>query len=65
MIIHAITHKIEFKKQDCWVGFYWEKRRRTTTIQNDELVYHLWICLIPMLPLHITWKLIHDKEAEK
>jgi len=34
--------KIEFKKEDCWVGIFWRQD-------------HLWICLLPMLPLHI-WR---------
>lgn len=58
MIIHAITHKFENQKRDFWVGFRWECRMKRTVGLNIEPVYHLWICLIPMLPLHITWKII-------
>jgi hypothetical protein len=53
--------QIEFKPQDCWVGVFWKRthyaafttrfgwsvpRRRMTDV---------WICLVPMLPLHISW----------
>ena len=49
--------KLKFKKQDCWIGFYWEKRRQRTFGLNTKRVCHLWICVLPMLPLHIQWKL--------
>ena len=35
--------KIGFKKQDCWVGAYWDKS-------------HLWICLIPCFFIRITFR---------
>ncbi|HUU41255.1 MAG TPA: hypothetical protein VMW42_09950 [Desulfatiglandales bacterium] len=39
--------KIEFKLQDCWIGFYW---------RFQWGYYHAWICLIPCLPIHIVWE---------
>lgn len=33
--------KLEFKKQDAWIGAYWDK---------DDI----WICLIPCFPIHIS-----------
>jgi hypothetical protein len=36
----------EFKKQDCWIGVYWEPGSSYT---------HLWVCLLPMLPIHFWW----------
>lgn len=38
--------RLEFKAADCWVGAFWDRR-------GD--VMHLWVCLVPMLPLHVTW----------
>ncbi len=48
--------KLEFKLQDLWIGAFW-KRDHTNSIQ------HLWICLVPCLPLHIQWKC--DREASR
>lgn len=50
------TIRLEFKPQDLWVGFFW--RHRT---YHDCQGYHvpddldLWICVVPMLPLHIRF----------
>lgn len=38
--------RLEFKPQDCWIGAYWG--RYATHI-------HLWICILPMLPIHFWW----------
>lgn len=53
---------IEFKKRDCWIGFYWEKRIKRTVGLNIVRVRHLWICFIPMLPLHISWQVLEEDE---
>ena len=39
---------LEFKKEDFWVGAYWRYDRAYQ-------IWHLWICLLPCLPIHITW----------
>ena len=39
--------QIEYKLQDCWIGFYW---------QFQWGYYHLWICLIPCIPIHLVWE---------
>jgi len=38
---------IEFKPQDFWVGAYWER------LGNKQ---HLWVCLLPMIPIHLVWE---------
>lgn len=38
--------RFEFKLQDMWVGWYWH---------NSTYQFDLWICFVPMLPLHIGW----------
>ena len=41
--------KLEFEPRDLWIGIYW---------RYDHAYYnmrHLFICLIPCLPIHITW----------
>lgn len=57
--------RLEFKLADCWIGVYW---KTDTHIWHGEYVaeakdirvhtrytHHVWICLIPTLPIHITW----------
>ncbi len=39
--------KLEFKAQDLWIGAYWDY------INEDT---HLWVCLLPCLPVHLSWK---------
>jgi len=60
--------RLEFKPADCWVGVYTEKRRRllphSPTAAGCDLSYgehgvierHVWICLLPMLPIHLSWR---------
>lgn len=37
--------EIKFKKQDCWIGIFWNNDSQKET--------HIWICLIPCFPIHI------------
>ncbi len=37
---------LEFKVQDCWIGVYWAVRKAGVDV---------WICLLPMLPIHVRW----------
>jgi len=46
--------RFEAKPADLWVGAYVEKRAGTMAT-----CYHAWVCVVPMLPLHIVlvrWK---------
>lgn len=45
--------RIEWKPADLWVGAYWRK----TEVENrdkERTRYDLWICLLPMVPIHLT-----------
>jgi len=51
--------RLEFKPQDCWVGVYW-RRTPWGGMYLDRgwlqgCVTDVWICLVPMLPIHIRW----------
>ncbi len=35
---------LEWKLQDLWIGAYWD---------NRTYIFHLWICIIPCVPIHI------------
>lgn len=39
---------LEFKLEDLWIGAFFRAN------QSDRR-WHLWICLLPCLPLHLTW----------
>ena len=39
--------RIEFKKEDLWVGVFYKKPHRYW----DD--WHVWICLLPCFPIHI------------
>lgn len=36
----------EFKIQDLWVGVYWKRSGNSVD---------LWVCLVPCLPIHVSW----------
>jgi hypothetical protein len=44
--------RFEWKPQDCWLGVFWKKtaQRGGTSRRLD-----VWICLLPMLPLHFGY----------
>lgn len=44
--------QFEWKLEDMWVGAFW--RQIGTS-------YDLWICLVPCLPLHISWWTLKDR----
>jgi hypothetical protein len=48
--------RLEWKPEDCWVGVFWRRgewannRKSKTEWRTD-----VWICLLPMLPIHLWW----------
>lgn len=42
--MHRISITLEFKLVDLWIGLFWK-------CQEQDL--HIWICLLPTLPIHI------------
>lgn len=41
--------RLKWERRDLWVGIYW-----TTDIDTA----HVYICLVPCLPIHISWERI-------
>ncbi len=37
--------QVEWKPQDCWIGLFWRR---------DGNCLDVWLCLLPMLPLHFS-----------
>lgn len=52
---------IEFKLADMWIGAFWDVRQcwygSIAGIITEDL--HVWICLIPCMPIHYirSWKI--------
>jgi hypothetical protein len=42
------TAKFERKLEDLWIGAFWKR-------DGLNLTTHLWVCIIPCFPLHVTW----------
>lgn len=46
---------LEWKLEDCWVGVFWKRG----VIQGDHVdgkTLDIWICLLPCLPIHLTFR---------
>jgi hypothetical protein len=61
-----MTCRLEFKVNDLWVGSFWRvgPPARLWALEGDwggpgdaplRRRVDLWICLLPMLPIHLTW----------
>ena len=47
--------RIEFKPQDLWIGVYWKKTYCQTDDGKKLFSTDVWICIIPMFPLHLSF----------
>lgn len=48
--VNGITFALEWKVADCWIGLYWH------SVPSDRETWrHVWLCLLPMLPIHASW----------
>lgn len=45
----VLSCRLEFEPRDLWVGVYWTWRG---TPWGD--LFHLWVCVVPTLPLHLV-----------
>ena len=55
----GLRWRLEWKPEDLWVGVFWKQDN-----SRDSLLvafpfafdrYDLWLCLLPCLPIHVTW----------
>lgn len=51
--MRLIFVRFEWKLADMWVGLYWSRERLAD--MSDHL-FHVWVCFLPCIPLHICWK---------
>lgn len=54
---------VEFKPRDLWVGVYWAKRY--SMLDEPQRKYDLWLCVVPMLPMHLRWSWLMDPAKAK
>jgi hypothetical protein len=56
--------RLEFQPRDCWIGVFWKRSEagresltpgRVVSSVRVVMQTDVWICLVPMLPLHIQW----------
>jgi hypothetical protein len=50
--------RFEFKKEDAWVGIFWKTTHAMTDRGEEPMFTDAWICLVPCVPLHLTF--FHD-----
>lgn len=60
--------RIRFEPRDCWIGVFW---RWTCPVHDAEAiepgglrykkVWDVYICLVPMLPVHIHWEVVRER----
>jgi hypothetical protein len=56
--LRIYSAQLELKRQDCWIGVFWKQGftwDKRDPEQNQSLwATHIWVCVLPMLPLHIV-----------
>lgn len=48
--------ELEWKPQALWIGAYWKRLGNCID---------LWVCLLPCLPIHISWWWSREAEFER
>lgn len=45
---------LEFKVEDLWIGAFWARKKTEYGTARGDVIeeFHLWVCLIPCLPIH-------------
>ncbi len=52
--------QFQFEPRDLWVGLFWRTKH---AVQDPHYTLHIYLCLIPLVPLHITL-LLRGKPVE-
>lgn len=47
---------IKFEPRDLWIGVYWERAGRITTLETDIERYRVYVCVVPCLPCIFVWQ---------
>jgi hypothetical protein len=46
--------QIKYEPRDLWVGIFWDRAGRTTTLETDRQHYRVYVCLVPCFPVIFT-----------
>ena len=57
-----IKAQFQWEPRDIWVGLFW--RVRLSELERWKFL-HLYICVIPFVPLHVTIAFINYREGER
>ena len=60
-MIRRVNVKLEFKLQDMWIGIFWKGEQ----YDWHTSWLHIWICILPMFPIHIIIEKEHNKSKEE
>lgn len=47
---------IRWVPQDMWIGLFWRAGKQQLENGHPRQQVDLWICLVPCVPLHLTWE---------
>jgi len=53
--------RLEWKPQDLWIGVFWKQVGNRRDPAQWFVHFHVWICILPCLPVHVT---IEYQDAE-
>jgi hypothetical protein len=48
--------KLLFEPRDLWLGVYWNRKVLLGAELPPRVDLHVYICLVPMFPIHIVFK---------
>lgn len=58
--------ELHFEKRDCWIGLYFDWKAAcygtAAGVVTSEL--HLYLCLLPCLPLHVVLGMVTPQPAD-
>ena len=46
--------KIKYEPRDLWIGVYWDRAGRCTTLETDRQHYRVYLCVVPCFPIIFT-----------
>jgi hypothetical protein len=56
---------IHWEPRDCWIGVYWTWKATGyhTAYGLVRWEWHLYVCLVPCLPIHLIWGQVEREDA--
>ena len=51
-----ISAGLEWQPHDLWIGVFWRYERHPLQYLDGWTKTDVWVCIVPMLPIHIIWQ---------